>query len=70
MDDKTVEFHLCEAGQRLWDEWKRLRTVIDALNDCLFAAIDTGMTFAVNQAWLAYQDHRAACDECTKMRAT
>jgi hypothetical protein len=51
----TPEFHLCPEGERLYDEWNKLGKIDDDNK-------------AANGAWTAYQDHRAACNECTKVR--
>jgi hypothetical protein len=65
MNDKMTDFHLCPEGQRLWEEWDNLKKELIILNDCLMDTVST--TIEANAAWTAYQDHRAACQECTKL---
>lgn len=61
MNDKMTDFHLCPEGQRLWDEWDKLRNFDYVVNPTW-----EGMNLA-NAAWVAYLDHRAACQECANM---
>jgi hypothetical protein len=61
MEDEMTTY-LCPEGQRLWEEWDRLRNFDYVINPTW-----EGMNLA-NAAWTDYQDHRAACQECTKIR--
>jgi hypothetical protein len=64
-----TDFHLCTEGQRLWDEWDKLRKDIEMLMVVSGATDGNYETSKMcNTAWVAYQDHRAACPECTKLR--
>jgi hypothetical protein len=56
------DFHLCETGQRLWDEWDKLRYRYSPENpyDCS----SPEKTIQSNAAWIAYQDHRNLCKDC------
>ena len=56
--------YLCPEGQRLWEEWDKLRWIPE---DDIYAD-NSPKVAAANKAWVAYQDHRAACQECTKIR--
>ena len=55
--------YLCPEGKRLWYEWDDLRRTLDLLGYTNIIP-DPGMVTAANAAWVAYQDHRAACQEC------
>jgi hypothetical protein len=57
--------YLCPEGQRLWDEWNELR--INAEMDYIQEDKRAALIAKTNAAWTVYQDHRAACQECTKL---
>jgi hypothetical protein len=52
--------YLCPEGQRLWEEWDRLRNFDYVINPTW-----EGMNTA-NKAWTDYQDHKNSCRECGK----
>lgn len=57
-------FHLCPEGERLFDEWHNLS------NQCDHTEGDNKVSIVVeaNVKWREYHDHRAACQECTKVK--
>jgi hypothetical protein len=52
--------HLCPAGWQLYEKWDKLCAVSHEMT--------AEEVTAENQAWTAYQDHKAACPECKKVR--
>jgi hypothetical protein len=59
--------YLCPEGQRLWDEWDKLR--INAEMDYIQEDKRAALIAKTNAAWTVYQDHRMGyCQECTKLR--
>jgi hypothetical protein len=52
--------YLCPEGQRLWEEWDAKKMSLD------YWPLPE-RTIEANAAWTAYQDHRAACQECANM---
>ncbi len=57
--------YLCPEGQRLWDEWDKLRMQHN-IYDCSMRPTDDFIQL-VNNLWTGYLDHRAACPEYTKI---
>jgi hypothetical protein len=59
----NTTLYLCPEGDRLFTEWHNLSTQSDHAE----ADNKATMTAQANAAWMTYHDHRAKCQECTKV---